>query len=74
MASDVLVLLDRPANENTAQRVSDAIYGATATAVVSWNAERGRVFLVRFDPLLDTPAAILQAARSTGVSAHLAGG
>ena len=77
MTSDTLILLETPVNESDAQRVCDAIYKASTSAVVSFKPTSGdgvKAFLVKFDPDRDKPKAMLDEVRAGGWAAVLAGG
>lgn len=74
MSSDLLVLMSDPLDEGGANTVKNAIYGATTSAVVTFDDARPKVLLVRFDPIHDTPLAILESVRATGRAANMAGG
>ncbi len=74
MQSDVLILLKARVDEAGASAVRAAIYKGARTATVSFNEIAGKVFLVRFDPEVDSPAGILQAARTVHADAVMAGG
>ena len=74
MTSDILILLKTPVDDRVAEDVKAAIYGVTKSAIVNFNSEPGKVFLVRFDPDQDHASAILSAVREGGWEATMAGG
>lgn len=74
MLSDILVLLKDAVDDTAAETVRSAIYQATGSAVVTWDPQRSRALLVRFDPKQDTPSDILGAVRAVGHEATIAGG
>lgn len=74
MQSDILILLKDAANEDDVKIISNAIYAGATTALVTFNSKSRKVFLVRFDPEIDTPQAILLAAKSIRADAVMAGG
>lgn len=72
--SDIMIMTKDPVDDGEAETISRAIYSGASSAIISFNSKSRRIFLVRFDPGVDTPQSILEAARSIRADAVMAGG
>ncbi|MDH5187397.1 MAG: hypothetical protein OEW37_00410 [Rhodospirillaceae bacterium] len=72
--SDIIIAIKDSVDDAEAKIISSAIYAGNPSALISFNSKSQRIFLVRFDPEIDTPQSILEAARSVRPDAVMAGG